>query len=879
MKIKRSDKREYLFLTTHKSYRERKVISMGEYLGFITIRNRYVNFKPLFEYVDDEFHRMTSYDRQALLPESQFEDINFYCEDGHEEDYFVDGEYCLLTLEDGDLKDNMSYGVRNQTGYKVNISPKMDNGEIRSLSDVNRYLLLTKSRYDGSYKTNPKLIINDSCVYAGLKVVVLDEDNPNTVIGPFTVEKANGDDALFIRTGLQTQKYILWGYKYPTYLDQYGFSLGRYGDQRTYIKIDEDVCTQIPIDVITRAQLLTAFRDSVGQEYFVDGKIDLSQIDALLNAQKSSLFVGEEIPESVQKARFETLSNLLTDEENLNETFGFISSTITALLEKYQGDPQYNHLVERLANDPDFMSKIQRFHIISDKINAKQAELSELSSKVDELQQQLAQQPQREYAEGLLAEYEDKIQELRQEKADLEAEITSLLASHKEFSTLAELEQQVSHRKLELRDIERDTEALDRKLGRIFDDAAEKAANFAFDGMLFNKMLRKAAEWENTQNTADYNAKEAAFKQVPVSSAVGADLIERLVAEVQAVRPNYDRNTILNVFICYTQGFLTVFSGEPGTGKTSICKILASVLGLSVPEKTLPTFADGYTPTRFIPVSVEKGWTTKRDFIGYYNPLTKSFDRSNRRVFDALNILDVEANGGGVDLPFVILLDEANLSPMEYYWADYMNLCDELDSNSVLNLGDNFCFRVPENLRFVATINNDDTTESLSPRLIDRAWIIRLPKARSGMAKPVKIRTSGDMITWSALVHTFGTTEQNYTEMSGMAKNIYDELLGKCRNAKINVSTRVDNAIRLYWSAAQQLFESSADTDASISALDYAVAQRILPHIDGSGAKFGERLAEIQQFCRDKNLRISAEVLHEIIQTGADSMQYYHFFA
>ncbi|MBQ5890265.1 MAG: hypothetical protein IIW73_04870 [Clostridia bacterium] len=852
---------------------------MGEYLGFITIRNRYVNFKPLFEYVDDEFRRMTSYDRQALLPESQFEDINFYCEDGHDEDFFVDGEYCLLTLEDEDLEDNISYGVRNPTGYKINISPKMDNGEIRSLSEVNRYLLLTKSRYDGSYKTNPKLIIKDSCVYAGLKVVILDEDNPNTVIGPFTVEQSDGNDAPFIRTGLQAQKYILWGYKYPTYLDQYGISLGRYGDQRTYIKVDDSVCTRVPIDVITKAQLLTAFRDAIGQEYFVDGKIDLSQIDALLKAQESSLFVGEQIPEAVQTARFESLSNLLTDEENLNETFGFISSTITALLEKYQGDPQYNHLVERLANDPDFLSRIQRFHIISEKIKAEESKLRELSGQVDALQQQLAQQPQREYAEGLLAEYEEKIQELRREKAALEADITSLLASHKEFSTLAELEQQVSHRKLELRDIERDTDALDRKLGRIFDDAAEKAANFAFDGMLFNKMLRKAAEWENAQNAADYSAKETAFMQIPLSSVTGADLIDHLVAEIQALRPNYDRNTILNILICYTQGFLTVFSGEPGTGKTSICKILASVLGLSVPEKTLPAFADGYVPTRFIPVSVEKGWTTKRDFIGYYNPLTKSFDRSNRRIFDALNILDIEARGTGADLPFAILLDEANLSPMEYYWADYMNLCDELDSNSVINLGDNFCFSVPTNLRFVATINNDDTTESLSPRLIDRAWIIRLPKARSGMAKPVKIRTSGDMIAWSALVHTFGTSEQNYTEMSGVAKSIYEELLGKCRTAKINVSTRVDNAIRMYWSAAQRLFESSADTDASISALDYAVAQRILPHIDGSGVNFGERLKEIQQFCSDKNLRLSAEILQEIIHTGIDSMQYYHFFA
>lgn len=64
---------------------------MGVYLGVITIRNRYVNFKPLFEYAGDDFRRMTLFERQALLPESQFEDINFYCDDGHAEDYFADG--------------------------------------------------------------------------------------------------------------------------------------------------------------------------------------------------------------------------------------------------------------------------------------------------------------------------------------------------------------------------------------------------------------------------------------------------------------------------------------------------------------------------------------------------------------------------------------------------------------------------------------------------------------------------------------------------------------------------------------------------------------------------------------------------------------------
>ena len=212
----------------------------------------------------------------------------------------------------------------------------------------------------------------------------------------------------------------------------------------------------------------------------------------------------------------------------------------------------------------------------------------------------------------------------------------------------------------------------------------------------------------------------------------------------------------VNIFICYTQGFLTVFSGEPGTGKTSICKILASVLGLAVPEKAIPKYKDGYIATRFIPVSVERGWTTKRDFIGYYNPLTKAFDRSNRKMFDALNIMHLEANGQSTDMPFMILLDEANLSPMEYYWADFMNICDDIDCTSVINLGDDFSFNVPRQLRFVATINNDHTTEALSPRLVDRAWVIKLPRVRSGMVRPVTINTDGDeVIAWSALVSTF----------------------------------------------------------------------------------------------------------------------------
>ena len=57
-----------------------------------------------------------------------------------------------------------------------------------------------------------------------------------------------------------------------------------------------------------------------------------------------------------------------------------------------------------------------------------------------------------------------------------------------------------------------------------------------------------------------------------------------------------------------------------------------------------------------------------------------------------------------------------------------MNICDDLGSHSKVNLGEDYVFGIPETLHFVATINNDHTTETLSPRLIDRAWIIILPQ-------------------------------------------------------------------------------------------------------------------------------------------------------
>lgn len=315
---------------------------------------------------------------------------------------------------------------------------------------------------------------------------------------------------------------------------------------------------------------------------------------------------------------------------------------------------------------------------------------------------------------------------------------------------------------------------ISEKLDAIFADKTKKALDFAFDGMSSSRMLKQAAEWENAQQIIDYESKVKALKELPLSTKENAALIDYLIEQVQHFRPGYDRNSILNIFICYIQGFLTVFSGEPGTGKTSICNILATVLGLNTPPKYNLETSNGFNANRYIKVAVEKGWTNKKDFIGYYNHLTKAFKRNHRRIFDCLNILDIEARKEYTNIPFIILLDEANLSPMEYYWADYMNICDDIDNNSIINLGENYIFNVSKNLRFLATINNDHTTEALSPRLIDRAWIIRLPKVKFSISKqPNDLLSEFEIVPWDSLVKIFDISLSEVTSLNGAAEEIY----------------------------------------------------------------------------------------------------------
>jgi len=158
---------------------------------------------------------------------------------------------------------------------------------------------------------------------------------------------------------------------------------------------------------------------------------------------------------------------------------------------------------------------------------------------------------------------------------------------------------------------------------------------------------------------------------------------------------------------------LLILEGISGTGKTS-----------------LP-----YSFSRFLcnpatMVSVQPSYRDRTELLGYFNEFSKRFNETEflRAVYEA----------GYRQDPNFIVLDEMNLARIEYYFAEMLSVL-EMPSHDewVLDLVptawpgdpmrlDSGKIHVPDNLWFVGTANNDDSTFTITDKVYDRAIPIEL---------------------------------------------------------------------------------------------------------------------------------------------------------
>ncbi|MBU3820276.1 MAG: hypothetical protein H9864_07915 [Candidatus Faecalibacterium intestinavium] len=878
---------------------------MGIYIGIIEKKGYdptvFFNFKPIAEIQSTQVIQLTAQEQEALLPESEKRNICFtYNWNVDDERRRMDANFSekSLVLFEFTLEDLQSHskanGDRYQTGYKVSAMKMLDEGKIRPVGNFGVYFAVRKNEVVSDFTNDTIVEIESPCVLAGNQVFIEMDD---FWAGPYEVGYREYTSSYYVKPQIKEHKYTVSGYS-SNQIKQYSlsYSEGYWGAPETQwlVLCPKQDATPEQLDVISDSVLVESFKDSIESGITANGLVKIDDVPALLKHYEESEIMGAILTDETRRSRLNRLVNIMSSEEDVDDTLRTITDFICDLLVKYQDSPNVDKWLQALVEKhPQLLDQLQSSQAISKHITELEDKLETLTTQRGELEKEIEETRQRAVSIDQQA-IEAKKREMLEREEEYEALSARIEASKKLLGVVGDIDdlqkkyenlsKEVDHLGIHKSYLTSETNSLELQFQQLISRPHEKMVELAFDGFMASKMLRAAAEWENEQTNNQYVELTDKVASIPTPNKTPEELIEYLCRVIQIRRPNYSKNAIISIAICLTQGFLTVFSGDPGCGKTSICNIFGEALGLNKIADMIECPADSKEMVgRYVAVSVERGWTSKRDFVGYYNPLSKTFDKSNRRIYDALHQLDTEKQAGILKLPYIILLDEANLSPMEYYWSDFMNICDDLGPHSKVNLGEDYVFGVPETLHFVATINNDHTTETLSPRLIDRAWIITLPQLNlrdySSLGNEANIPAEEvEVISWKSLRDAF-TPAKDECFFTPELQKCYDSIVAKLREKKFTVSPRIDIAIKRYWAIASKYFEmDDTKTAAPTIALDYAIAQRILPKIGGNGEEFEKWLKEFSSLCSSNGLNTSAAIVKDIIERGNQQMKYYQFF-
>lgn len=507
------------------------------------------------------------------------------------------------------------------------------------------------------------------------------------------------------------------------------------------------------------------------------------------------------------------------------------------------------------------------------------------------------------------AALQQDVEELEKERSQKQNSLKSLSAQEKvlskrcsELNTLGDLQEEISAQRKEQSELLKNLTELKKQNKKARDEYEkfEHAMNL-YESRLDNLhakaaelyMDREIGEWifKDRQNSArnetstdlieksnHWKKKYQALSQVCTEFTRQDELVSNLVSRIQEGR-NYPHNEIINLLTCISTGFLTVFAGTPGCGKTTLSDIIGTAFGLNSlqghPAVKTAWGERADIANRYLSVAVERGWTSKRDFIGYYNPINDSFECGDPQRYEFLKILDHEARTGQTHLPYLVLLDEANLSPMEYYFADFMNLGEGRGKASFVALGDHYRYQVGSNLRFIATINTDHTTERLSPRLLDRSWIITLPEERGFESARNGQEIEPSMpIDWELFHRAFSTADKEGARNRRL--KTLNEITSLLEAVKNKVSRRSIQAVLDYTGAATRWMHGVNESEVENLALDYAISQRLLPQIDVFG-NFEKELQELQKYFEDHDMPLSANVIGKILSSG-EELKGYSFF-
>lgn len=399
-----------------------------------------------------------------------------------------------------------------------------------------------------------------------------------------------------------------------------------------------------------------------------------------LELQKTTLEAN--IAESTQKAKIaeeeKTIANAETEtvKRSLDEFKKTLEADRTRLLDLAKNISEYEIKQQNLIGET----------------NVREARLTDLKSQLQVIEERLARaKSDIEPLEELLK----KKQEVREERDDLLRESNELKAS--------------------IVSLKRERNILNEELKALgASETTEDETNRRYSDLLDvePKCLDAALFPRGTSNVVNEN-----------------DALNRLQQHLAQCNLTFPKRTLLAFHTSLKvqrMNPLTVLAGVSGTGKTELPIRYAEAMGM-----------------HNLVLSVQPRWDSPQDMFGFYNYLEhkyKATDLARALIrMDPYNFASLNGKKRS-DSVLLVLLDEMNLARVEYYFSEFLSKLEIrrgiADSSSAeqraraefeLETGPRRDFRlwVGSNVLFVGTMNEDESTQTLSDKVLDRANVLR----------------------------------------------------------------------------------------------------------------------------------------------------------
>lgn len=233
---------------------------------------------------------------------------------------------------------------------------------------------------------------------------------------------------------------------------------------------------------------------------------------------------------------------------------------------------------------------------------------------------------------------------------------------------------------------------------------------------------------ESDKKFENYDA-EQVYPEAPTLDVL-AEKFQAYIATVHKIY--FDIDVVRSYIAGIATSKIVLLEGLSGTGKSTLPRRFMEFIGGN---------------SEFIPV--QSTWKDRADLIGYYNDFTSNFKET--RFLKTL----YESNYAA-DKMTTIVLDEVNLSRIEYYFADfisameypvdmrYVELIQPISGRKMPVKLEDGKLHISENTYFVGTANKDESTYTITERVYDRAIVINFeqkhfPIETENVTEPIKI--------------------------------------------------------------------------------------------------------------------------------------------